>query len=288
VFTFRSMLNKCGFIRGSWGIHDAGGNVTVPIGINDCNQIQYLVLGSDAANHALISGRVGSGKSQLMHVVIAAALLSYKPSEIQLYIVDLKEGHEYKHYEEYPLPHIRRVAAGVERDEGNEVLRLVDDELSLRSEIFNRHGIRDFYEYSQTGLPKLPCIILIVDEFQMLFEVDDSVARESTQILERLIRQGRALGIHVLLCLQSLAGLYNMSLSILEQIAIRIAFSSNDIEARYILAEDNPAAVYLTNPGEAIYNAKNGLVEGNNHFQAAYISPEELSYYLEEVRALNK
>jgi DNA segregation ATPase FtsK/SpoIIIE, S-DNA-T family len=288
MFPFWTMLHKCGLIRDKWGTYDTGKNVTIPIGLNDCNRIQYLVLGDDAANHALISGRVGSGKSQLMHVIITAAALSYKPNEIQIYIVDLKEGREYQHYIENPLPHIRRVAAGVEREEGYEVMQLVDEELSLRREAFSRNGISNLHEYSQTDLPQLPRILFLIDEFQYFFARDDYLSRNSNELLDRLVRDGADLGLHHILSSHILSQADSSLRITLKQITLRIAFSSDYLEARTILAEGNTAAIYLTKPGEAIYNADSGTVNGNNYFQAAYISMEELLYYLEEVRAFSK
>lgn len=288
MFSFRELLLKSGLQKDKYFSLNSGKNLVVPIGLNDFNKPQYIVLGKDASNHVLVSGCVGSGKSQLMHVIITAATLAHSPHEIQLYIVDLKEGSEYHQYEKHPLPHIRMVAAGVEREEGCAVIQLAEDELSIRSEIFYRHGIRDLYEYSQTDLPKLPRMIIIVDEFQMFFSIDDNIASEANQILERLICQGRVLGIHVLLCSQTLTGPSILTRSILDQITLRIAFSSNHLESRTILAEGNDAATYLSKPGEAIYNADGGLVEGNKHFQVAYISFEESLNYLEEISALSK
>ncbi len=286
MFSFWSMLNKCGLIRARWGTFGKGKYLAVPIGINDCNRTQCLVLGDDAANHALISGRVGSGKSQLLHVIITAAVLAHCPSKIQLYILDLKEGCEYKCYEEHPLPHIRRVAAGVEREEGNEIMQLVDEELSLRREIFFQHGISDMREYSKIDLPLLPRILFVIDEFQYLFEKDDYLSRNSSELLDRLVREGADHGVHLLLSSRILSQAASSLRKTLKQITLRIAFSSDYSEARAILAEDNTAATCLSRPGEAIYNEDSGAVKGNNHFQVAYISPEELRYFLNEVKVL--
>ena len=55
---------------------------------------------------------------------------------------------------------------------------------------------------------------------------------------------------------------------------------------RLILADDNPAARLLSRPGEAIYNAANGRVEGNNGFQVAMLGDEEREKYLEQVQQL--
>ena len=55
---------------------------------------------------------------------------------------------------------------------------------------------------------RLPRILLIIDEFQELFVEDDRIAQESALLLDRLVRQGRAFGIHVLLGSQTLGGAY--------------------------------------------------------------------------------
>ena len=54
----------------------------------------------------------------------------------------------------------------------------------------------------------LPRILLIVDEFQEFFVEDDKLAQEAALLLDRLVRQGRAFGIHVMLGSQTLGGAY--------------------------------------------------------------------------------
>ena len=56
------------------------------------------------------------------------------------------------------------------------------------------------------GRHRCPRILLIVDEFQEFFVEDDKVAQEASLLLDRLVRQGRAFGIHVLLGSQTLGG----------------------------------------------------------------------------------
>jgi DNA segregation ATPase FtsK/SpoIIIE, S-DNA-T family len=284
MFTFRMMIHKCGLIRDKWGTFGNSQNLVVPIGINDCNRIQYLILGDDAANHALISGSVG--KSHLLHVIITAALLAYSPEKMQLYILDLKEGSEYKSYVEHPLPHIRRVAAGVDLEEGFKIMQLVDEELLNRQELFHLHGVSDMQAYSKKELPLLPRILFVIDELQYLFEKDDYFSSNARLLVDRLVREGPDLGVHLLLSSRIFSKADSQLRETLKQITLRIAFSSDYLEAQTILAENNSAATRLSNLGEAIYNADCGAVSGNKHFQTAYISPEELSYYLDEVKAI--
>jgi len=126
----------------------------------------------------------------------------------------------------------------------------------------------------------------LVDEFQEFFTDDDTVATQSAQLLDRLVRQGRAFGIHVLLGSQTLAGAYTLARSTIDQMAVRIALQCSEADSRLILSDDNPAARLLARPGEAIYNAANGRVEGNNPFQVAYLTDDERDHYLERVHAL--
>jgi DNA segregation ATPase FtsK/SpoIIIE, S-DNA-T family len=55
-----------------------------------------------------------------------------------------------------------------------------------------------------------------------------------------------------------------------------------------ILADDNPGARLLTRPGEAIYNASNGTVEGNNRFQVAWLSDERRERFVADLQALGR
>jgi hypothetical protein len=68
--------------------------------------------------------------------------------------------------------------------------------------------------------------------------------------------------------------------------AVRIALLCSEADSRLILADDNPAARLLSRPGEAIYNASNGMVEGNNRFQVAWLPEDKHENYLERIRML--
>jgi S-DNA-T family DNA segregation ATPase FtsK/SpoIIIE len=102
-------------------------------------------------------------------------------------------------------------------------------------------------------------------------------------LLDRLVRQGRAFGIHVLLGSQTLAGAYSLARSTIGQMAVRIALQCSEADAHLILSEDNTAARLLSRPGEAIYNDANGLLEGNHPFQVVWLPDSEREYYLREV-----
>ncbi len=133
----------------------------------------------------------------------------------------------------------------------------------------------------------LPRILFIVDEFQEFFVEDDKVAQEASLLLDRLVRQGRAFGIHVHLGSQTLGGAYSLARTTLGQMAVRIALQCSEADAHLILSEENSAARLLSRPGEAIYNDANGLVEGNHPFQVVWLPDDRRDVFLDEVSRLN-
>jgi hypothetical protein len=249
--------------------------VEVPLGVVAARKVQPLVLGKGTWNHALIVGRTGSGKSNLMHIIITTAALKYAPEELRMYLVDLKTV-EFAVYRE--LPHAEAVAVDADREFALSIIEGLDQEMLKRMEAF-RGIANDLAEYREKTGQTMPRILLLVDEFQVLFEQDDQVAEKAGRLLDRLVRQGRAFGIHVLLGSQSLAG-HSLPRSTLDQMAVRIALQCSEADSRLVLAEDNPAARRLSRPGQAIYNSANGLIEGNTEFQVALFSDRDREEYV--------
>src|SRR5690606_2963976 len=123
-----------------------------------------------------------------------------------------------------------------------------------RAERFRTFGVQDLAAFRRESGEVLPRILLVVDEFQELFVADDKLAQDAALLLDRLVRQGRAFGVHVLLGSQTLAGAYSLARSTIGQMAVRIALECSEADAHLILSDDNPAARLLSRPGEAIYN----------------------------------
>jgi S-DNA-T family DNA segregation ATPase FtsK/SpoIIIE len=136
------------------------------------------------------------------------------------------------------------------------------------------------------GTEPLPRSLLVIDEFQEFFVQDDSIAQEAALLFDRIIRQGRAFGIHVLLGTQTLGGAYSLPRATLGQIVIRIALQCNEADAYLIMDDSNPAPRLLSRPGEGIYNDAAGAVEGNSPFQVVWLGDAERDQWLDKVRDL--
>ncbi len=262
---------------------DAADELRIPIGRTGAVRIQELRLGKGVAQHALIAGKTGSGKSTLLHVMITNLALWYSPEEVELYLIDFKKGVEFKTYATHDLPHARAVAIESDREFGLSVLRRLDGEMNRRGDLLRRAGVQDMPAYRQATGQKMPRTLLMVDEFQVFFSEDDKLAQDAAILLDRLVRQGRAFGIHVILGSQTLGGASGLARSTIGQMAVRVALQCSDADSRLILDDENAAARLLSRPGEAIYNDAGGLLTGNSPFQTAWLADDRRDELLDRV-----
>lgn len=270
-----------------WWTSDSRHQIEVALGRAGATKLQFMSLGKGTSQHVLIAGKTGSGKSTLMHAMITNLALHYSPEELQFFLVDFKKGVEFKAYAEFALPHARVVAVESEREFGLSVLQRLDQELQRRGEQFRGSGVQTIGAFRDAHPDdSMPRLLLVVDEFQEFFVNDDKIASEASLLLDRLVRQGRAFGIHVVLGSQTLAGAYSLARSTLGQMAVRIALQCSESDAHLILSEENTAARLLNRPGEAIYNNANGLFEGNHPFQVVWLPDQQREDYLKKLRAL--
>ena len=257
----------------------------VAIGRTGATKLQYLAIGKGTRQHALIAGKTGSGKSTLFHIMITNLALWCSPDQVEFYLVDFKKGVEFKCYGTKRLPHARVVAIESDREFGLSVLQSVDAELKRRGDLFRKLGVQDVAGYKRAGgTEPIPRSLLMIDEFQEFFVEEDKVSQGASVLLDRIVRQGRAFGIHVILGSQTLGGAYSMARATLGQMVIRIALQCNEADAYLIMDDTNPAPRLLSRPGEGIYNDTAGTVEGNSPFQAVWLSDETRDEYLTKIR----
>lgn len=265
-----------------WSL-DTAEELRVPIGRAGATKLQYLAIGRGTRQHTLIGGKTGSGKSTLFHVIVTNLSLWCSPEQVEFYLVDFKKGVEFKCYATHKLPHARVIAIESDREFGLGVLQRVDEELKRRGELFRKLGVQNLSSYRQAGGEPLPRTLLMIDEFQEFFVQDDRVSQDANMLLDRLVRQGRAFGIHVILGSQTLGGAYTLARATMGQMVIRVALQCNEADAQLIMDDDNPAPRLLTRPGEGIYNDMAGAKEGNSPFQTVWLSEEERDVYLEQI-----
>ncbi|MFP4222983.1 MAG: FtsK/SpoIIIE domain-containing protein [Phycisphaeraceae bacterium] len=268
-----------------WSLSSEKG-LRVPIGQTGASRRQHLALGRGMAQHALLAGKTGSGKSTLLHVLVTNLALWYGPDELEFYLVDFKKGVEFKSYASCQLPHARAVAIESDREFGLSVLQKLDAEMQQRGELCRGAGVQDLAGYRRETGRTMPRILLVIDEFQEFFSEDDRLAQSAALWLDRLVRQGRAFGIHVVLGSQTLGGGPGLPRSTLGQMAVRVALQCSESDSQLILGDDNTAARLLSRPGEAIYNDAGGAVEANSPFQIVWLDDARREQTLAWIRRL--
>lgn len=154
--------------------------------------------GGRLCSHGTLTGNTGSGKSNLFHVLICSLATRYSPEDLHLYLIDGKQGVEFNVYRN--LPHVKVISLHSSAELSRSVLAELVAEMEYRNEqLFKSAGANSFSAYRSRGR-KLPRILLLIDEYQELFEGDynDSASRD----LRKLAQMGRSAGIHLILASQ--------------------------------------------------------------------------------------
>lgn len=246
-----------------WG-GDSTDGLSAPIGWDEEGRPVAFELGvgrGAAAFHALVGGTTGSGKSVWLHAMIQSMAGKYSPDELQLYLLDYKKGDEFKKYADAHgdawLPHARMISRHKDPRFALEFFDHLDAEFKRRSAVFGGYG--DIVAYRRNG-GKMPRILVVIDEFQVLFEEYGglNISEEVGGRLSTIFKQGRAYGVHVVLATQSLRSLVFKGMGgILGQIGMRVALYGQRDDG--ILADNNDAATRLIPKRQCIVNPAFGV-----------------------------
>lgn len=248
----------------------------------------------DQLHNVLIGGAVGQGKSNVLLALIHALAENYSPDDVELFLLDFKEGLEFSSLAPGPtrgngLPHA--VVLGLESDRlyGTAVLRHVREEFDRRATAFKAVGASNLGAFRDLQPnAKVPRWVVVLDEFQVLLEEDDAVGSEALALLDTLARKGRAYGIHLVLASQTLSGITKLAVkedSIFSQFPVRIALKTTPSESQVLLQRGNTEAARLRYRGEAILNTDSGAVDGNRRMTVAHA---EENYCAAQIRRLNQ
>jgi S-DNA-T family DNA segregation ATPase FtsK/SpoIIIE len=156
------------------------------------------------APHLLIAGTTGSGKSVCLNTILASILLHYRPSDVQLLLIDPKmvEMSQYN-----GIPHLLHPVI-TDPKEAARVLEYLVGEMGRRNDLFRRQGVRNIDSYNakigmlksdETTAERLSYIVVVVDE---LGDLALAKGVDIETLLTRLAQMARAAGIHMVLATQ--------------------------------------------------------------------------------------
>jgi len=184
--------------------------------------------------HGLIGGTTGSGKSEFLKTLALALAVTHHPYELNFALVDFKGGaafNELRH-----LPHTVGVITDIEShaDYCLRMLQALTGEIEYRKRVIEdaraRYGLArshiDDYR-SLPDRPPLPRLVIIFDEFASFKERFP----EHSKALINIARQGRSLGVHLILSTQSLSTIdENIRQNSRFRILLRVATESDSRE----------------------------------------------------------
>lgn len=267
---------------------DSSKSLRIPVGIGSGDAVVDLVLGEGSSHHVLIAGATGGGKSTLLHTIIMSSMLQYSPDQLNLYLMDFKSGTEFKVYESVKLPQIKLLALDAMQEFGESILENLVSEMEDRGKLFKEAGQTSLKGYVQATGKSLPRILIIMDEFQILYNdsTNRKVAYNCAELTKRIVTEGRAFGIHLLMATQSTKVISDLTLSrgTVEQMRIRIGLKCGEDDARYMFGDSaakassmmkGPLGIAVMNPD---YTEKENTV-----FRTAYCDGETQKEYLEVI-----
>ncbi|GAA9997573.1 hypothetical protein VN1064_09150 [Helicobacter pylori] len=252
-------------------------SVSVPVGW-DINHKEVCFEIGEAQNHTLICGRSRSGKSNFLHVLIQNLVFYYAPNEVQLFLLDYKEGVEFNAYTNPTiLEHARLVSVASSVGFGVSFLSWLCKEMQERGELFKQFNVKDLSDYRKHG--ETPRLIVVIDEFQVLFS--DSTTKEKERVeayLTTLLKKGRNYGVHLILATQTMHG--SGITSLMSQIANRIALPMDVEDSESILSDG--VACELTPPTEGIFN-NNGGHQKDHTKMSIPKAPDEFEPFIKRI-----
>ncbi|MEX0711555.1 MAG: DNA translocase FtsK 4TM domain-containing protein, partial [Pirellulales bacterium] len=198
-------------------IEEANGKVQkmrIPIFLGKDVAGNPLVADLTSLPHLLIAGRTGTGKSVCLNTIIVSMLMTRRPDEVRMLLIDPKmvELSPYK-----TLPHLMHpVVTDMRKAEA--ILAWAVEKMEERYALLARAGVRHIAGYNQLGEEELmdrlqpesdeerkqipthlPYIVMVADEMADLMMTS---AKEVETHIIRLAQKSRAVGIHLVLATQ--------------------------------------------------------------------------------------
>ncbi len=274
---------------GAWWQSNATDVVEAQIGFHGNQQSLNLWFGARDGRpcaHGVLGAMTGSGKSNLYHVIIAGLATHYSPEELRMYLIDGKDGVEFQPYRN--LPHAEVVSLRSSPELSRSVLAELIAEKERRNDLFTAASARDFVEYRRKGEPygKIPRVLLLVDEYQELFEGDQEGA--ASDMLLQLAAQGRSAGIHMYLGSQHF-GAANMMhrQKIFGNFHLRSAMqmANDDVQALTEFGRRGKSLIAVTCnlPGKIVINDQSGDDSANLAGKVAYLSSARRDEVIEQL-----
>lgn len=184
--------------------------MVIPVGSSENGELVDFTIDTVSHIHCFIIGQSGTGKSVFLHDVIIGAMAKYSPDEQELYLMDFKIGGvEFNRYRNEK--HVKALLVDNSDIQITlEILRDISNKMRERGKQLRASGVSNIVEYNQVNpTKKMPRIVFIADECHVMFPTmnskDTKLYREISEILQKIAKEGRSQGVHLVLATQTIA-----------------------------------------------------------------------------------
>ncbi len=266
------------------GVNGRAHECRIPLFLGKDVRGQPMVFDLADMPHLLMAGRTGTGKSVCLNAMILSILMTRRPDEVKMILIDPKkvELSQYKR-----IPHLMHPVV-TDMKKAESLLAWACEKMDERYEFLRRAEVRNIQTYNKLGTDEIyarlhpedeedrkripthmPYIVIIADE---LAEIMMMAEKEVEQHIVRLAQLARAVGIHLILATQKpivdvVTGLIKGNLP------ARIAFQvTGRTDSRVVL--DEMGAERLLGNGDMLF-----LVPGTSNIiraQGTYVSDHEV------------
>lgn len=235
----------------------------IVIGQNQDNG-SSIIVDLTQEQHILIGGAALTGKSTLMHTMIATLLFHKHPAELKLVLMDGK-GLEFGCYEDLKNHYLAKrfdssEAIITKYPEAIETINSIVVEIDNRLELLKTARTRNVDSYNKSfterrldpsrGHRYLPYIVLAIDEYSPF------MSKEFERAIMDIGQKGATVGVHMILSTGQVER-NTLSLPLRQQFPRRLALKTLSVAASRLLIGNGNSAK-LSSKGNAIWSDSNG------------------------------
>jgi S-DNA-T family DNA segregation ATPase FtsK/SpoIIIE len=192
----------------------------------------------------------------LLQSIISALVITHAPERLNLLLIDFKGGASLAMFE--PLAHTVGFVTDLEGRLAERAITAIKSEIRRRKRILRETAavagskVEDIHDYravaAQQSLPPLPNLLIVIDEFDEMVKTYADFVTE----LVRVVKQGRSLGVHLLLASQQPAKAVTDEIRTQLKFFIALRLGSSE-DSREMMLKTDAAFLPTDIPGRAYF-----------------------------------